>query len=80
MNFSKVKQIVGSALVCTMLLGQSAFALTGWTEYSYPIGVGTTYTRQEGNNESGVQKASIITYTPNSSVMPIIRLEFLFLH
>ena len=71
MNFSKVKQIVGSALVCTMLLGQSAFALTGWTEYSYPIGVGTTYTRQEGYNESGVQKASIITYTPNSSVTPI---------
>lgn len=71
MNFSKVKQIVGSALVCTMLLSQSAFALTGWTEYSYPIGVGTTYTRQEGYNESGVQKASIITYTPNSSVTPI---------
>ncbi len=71
MNFSKVKQIVGSVLACTMLFSQSAFALTGWTEYSYPIGVGTTYTRQEGYNESGIQKASIITYKPNSSVQPI---------
>ena len=71
MNFSKLKQVVGSVLACTILFSQSAFALVSWTEYSYPIGIGTTYTRQEGNNESGVQKASIITYTPNSSVMPI---------
>ena len=71
MNFSKLKQVVGSVLACTILFSQSAFALVSWTEYSYPIGIGTTYTRQEGHNESGVQKASIITYTPNSSVMPI---------
>ena len=71
MNFSKAKRVICAGITFTMLLSQSASALIGWFTYSYPIGVGTTYSRQEGYNESGVQKASIITYTPNSSVQPI---------
>lgn len=40
--------------------------------YSYPIGEGTSYTRTEGRNSAGYQRANILTYTPNSTVMPRI--------
>ena len=46
-------------------------AFRWFATYSYPIGAGTTYMRQEGYNASGLQKASIITYQPNGSVSPI---------
>lgn len=70
MKFSCVQRVLCFVLT-TVFLFETASALTGWFSYSYPIGQGTTYSRQEGYNESGVQKASIITYTPNESVSPI---------
>lgn len=71
MSFSKIKKLTSCLVLGAMLFSQSVSALVGWTQYSYPIGAGTTYIRQEGYNESGVQKASIITYKPNSTVTPI---------
>lgn len=71
MRFSKAKRIICTCTALALIFSQSAYALLGGFTYSYPIGVGTSYSRQEGYNESGLQKASIITYKPNSSVSPI---------
>lgn len=71
MNLSRLKRVLAACLAGAALLTSSAGALSGGFIYSYPIGVGTTYVRQEGYNANGLQKASIITYTPNASVTPI---------
>ncbi len=71
MKFSRAKRILAACVTGAILLTSSAAALSGGFTYSYPIGIGTTYSRQEGYNDSGLQKASIITYTPNASVSPI---------
>lgn len=71
MKFSKVKRFIAACLVGASVLSGSAAALTGGFTYTYPIGVGTTFVRQEGYNANGLQKTSVITYTPNSSVFPI---------
>ena len=71
MRFSKARRLLAACLGGMLLLTSTAAALTGGFTYSYPIGAGTTYSRQEGYNDSGLQKASIITYTPNSTVTPI---------
>ncbi len=71
MIFSKAKRILAGCLICAVFSTGSASALTGGFTYSYPIGSGTTYSRQEGYNANGLQKASILTYMPNSAVSPI---------
>ncbi|MGN1007888.1 MAG: hypothetical protein ACI4PV_02995 [Butyricicoccus sp.] len=71
MKFSKAKRFIAACLVGVSVFTGSAAALTGGFTYTYPIGAGTTYSRQEGYNSSGLQKTSVITYTPNSSVSPI---------
>ena len=71
MKFSKAKRLIAACLVGAGMLSGSATALSGGFTYTYPIGAGTTYMRQEGYNASGLQKASVITYQPNESVSPI---------
>ena len=71
MKFSKAKRLIAACLVGAGMLSGSAAALSGGFTYTYPIGAGTTYMRQEGYNASGLQKASVITYQPNESVSPI---------
>ena len=71
MKFSKAKRFIAACLVGASVLTSSAAALTGGFTYTYPIGIGTTYARQEGYNANGLQKTSVITYSPNSSVSPI---------
>ncbi len=38
---------------------------------SYPVGEGLVYTRTEGSNDRGAQKANVLTYTPNPGVSPL---------
>ena len=71
MTFSRAKRILAACLTGAVLLTGSAAALSGGFTYTFPIGVGTTYARQEGYNDNGLQKTSVITYSPNNSVMPI---------
>ncbi len=40
--------------------------------YSYAVGEGLTYTRSEGKNSAGPQRANILTYSPNTGVSPIM--------
>lgn len=71
MIFSKAKRLVAATMVAAVMLSSSSYALTGGFSYTFPIGGGTSYTRQEGYNSAGLQKASVITYQPNDGVMPI---------
>lgn len=56
MKFSKAKRFIAACLVGASVLTSSAAALTGGFTYTYPIGIGTTYARQEGYNANGLQK------------------------
>lgn len=71
MKFPWAKRIGSAALACVLMLSGTAAALGGGLYYDIPIGVGTTFTRIDGQNDSGLQKASIITYKPSSEVTPI---------
>lgn len=55
-----------------LVLSAAGAAFDSAFSYSYPVGEGTTYTRTEGKNGAGLQKANILTYAPNSSVSPLI--------
>lgn len=69
----KIERVLAAVLSASILMTNYAFASfdSGFT-YSYPIADGTTYSRSEGKNSAGMQKANIITYSPNSTVTPII--------
>lgn len=69
----KIGRVLAAVLSASILTTNYAFAGfdSGFT-YSYPIADGTTYSRSEGKNSAGLQKANIITYAPNSTVTPII--------
>ena len=71
MNFPRTKRILAGFLAGITLFTGSAAALSGGFMYSYPVGAGITFSRQEGYNANGLQKTSILTYTPNASVSPI---------
>ena len=54
------------------MTGAGATAFTNAFHYGYNIGQGTAYTRLEGKNSAGVQKTNYISYTPNSTITPVI--------
>ncbi|WP_283675266.1 phosphodiester glycosidase family protein [Butyricicoccus sp. Marseille-Q5471] len=75
MKFLSKKSIraVSSALVvCQLISAGAGAAFDSAFSYSYPVGEGTTYTRVEGKNSAGLQKANILTYAPNTTVTPRI--------
>lgn len=74
MIFSRTAQrMLASALAVSWLMtGAGATAFTNAFQYGYEIGQGTSYTRIEGKNNAGVQRTNYISYTPNSSISPII--------
>lgn len=60
---------LSSAIILT---SDAAAAFNSSFSYSYTIGEGAQYTRQEGTNTGGYQKANYIQYQPNSTVTPMI--------
>lgn len=71
MKSPKAKRLFSAFFAAVLLFTSTASALGGGMYYDIPIGIGTTYTRIDGQNSSGVQKASIITYKPGTDVTPI---------
>lgn len=74
MNFSRTaKRLLASVLAVSCLTTVAgATAFTNSFQYGYDIGAGTTYTRLDGKNGAGIQKTNYISYTPNSTVSPMI--------
>ena len=73
-HFAKVSgRLLAASLAAVQLFTSAAGAAfsNGFT-YSYPVGEGLTYTRSEGKNSAGVQRANILTYRPNTGVSPIM--------
>ncbi|GAB2045011.1 hypothetical protein AGATL06_15080 [Agathobaculum sp. TL06] len=73
-HFAKVSgRLLAASLAAVQLFTAAAGAAfsNGFT-YSYPVGEGLTYTRSEGKNSAGVQRANILTYRPNTGVSPIM--------
>lgn len=74
MNFPRTaKKLLASALAVSCLATSAgATAFTNAFQYGYAIGQGTSYTRIEGKNNAGTQKSNYISYTPNSTITPMI--------
>ena len=74
MNFSRTaKRLLASVLAVSCLTtGAGATAFTNAFQYGYDIGAGTTYTRLDGKNGAGIQKTNYISYTPNSTISPMV--------
>lgn len=66
-------RLLACALAAAQLLSAAAgAAFSNGFSYSYPVGEGLTYTRTEGKNSAGVQRANVLTYQPNTGVQPIM--------
>ncbi|MDO4270757.1 MAG: phosphodiester glycosidase family protein [Eubacteriales bacterium] len=66
-------RLLAAALVAVQLFAAAAgAAFDSGFAYSYPVGAGLSYTRSEGRNSAGLQKANILTYTPNTGVSPVM--------
>ncbi len=73
----KPAKILARLLACSLAVGQlfpltAAAAFGSGFTYSYPVGNGLIYSRSEGKNSNGPQKANILTYTPNAGTTPIM--------
>lgn len=70
---NKAVRLLALTLAATQLLATVAgAAFDSGFSYSYAVGEGLTYTRSEGKNSAGPQRANILTYTPNSGVSPVM--------
>ncbi len=61
---------------CTLIALQASTTFSGAAfkdgfSLSYPVGEGLVYSRIEGSNNTGEQKANVLTYSPNSGVSPL---------
>ena len=66
-------RLAAAALAMTQLFTAAASAaFTNGFSWSYPVGEGLTYTRTEGKNTAGVQRANVLTYEPNTGVSPVM--------
>ena len=66
-------RLAAAALAMTQLFTAAASAaFTNGFSWSYPVGEGLTYTRIEGKNTAGVQRANVLTYEPNTGVSPVM--------
>ena len=67
-----IRLLAASLAVVQLVSAAAGAAFTNSFSYSYPVGEGLQYTRSEGKNSAGLQKANILTYSPNSGVSPIM--------
>ena len=66
-------RLLAAALAAAQLMTAAAgAAFTNSFRYSYDVGEGISYTRMEGRNSAGNQRANILTYQPNTGVTPIM--------
>ena len=66
-------RLAAATLAMTQLVTAAASAaFTNGFSWSYPVGEGLTYTRTEGKNTAGVQRANVLTYEPNTGVSPVM--------
>lgn len=66
-------RVLAASLALVQLSSATAgAAFSSGFSYSYPVGAGLTYTRTEGKNSAGPQRANILTYQPNTGVSPIM--------
>ena len=69
MKHSFLSRLIAAGLCLGLSLSSAGAALIdGGFTYSYRIGLGTTYSRTEGMNSAGMQRANAIEYTPSSDV------------
>lgn len=67
-----LSRLVAAGLCLGLALSSAGAALIdGGFTYSYRIGIGTTYSRTEGSNSAGIQRANAIEYAPSTEVSPI---------
>ena len=73
-HFAKLScRLLAASLAAVQLFTAAAgAAFSNGFSYSYPVGQGISYTRYEGRNSAGNQKANILTYQPNTGVTPIM--------
>ncbi len=67
-----IRLLAASLAVVQLVSAAAGAAFTNSFSYSYPVGQGLQYTRSEGKNTAGLQKANFLTYTPNTGVSPIM--------
>lgn len=67
-----IRLLAASLAVVQLVSAAAGAAFTNSFSYSYPVGEGLQYTRSEGKNSAGLQKANILTYSPNTGVSPIM--------
>ena len=67
-----IRLLAASQAVVLLVSAAAGAAFTNSSSYSYPVGEGLQYTRSEGKNSAGLQKANILTYPPNTGVSPIM--------
>ena len=66
-------RLLAAALAAAQLMTAAAgAAFSNGFRYSYDVGEGISYTRMEGRNSAGNQRANILTYQPNTGVTPIM--------
>lgn len=66
-------RLAAATLAMTQIFTAAASAaFTNGFSWSYPVGEGLTYTRTEGKNSAGVQRANVLTYAPNTGVSPVM--------
>lgn len=73
-HFAKrtIRLLAASLATVQLVSAAAGAAFSNAYSYSYPVGEGLTYTRSEGKNSAGLQKANILTYSPNTGVSPIM--------
>ncbi len=73
-HFAKLScRLLAASLAAVQLFTAAAgAAFSNGFSYSYPVGQDISYTRYEGRNSAGNQKANILTYQPNTGVTPIM--------
>ena len=72
-HFTKIcSRFLAVSLAAAQLLSPAAgAAFTNSFSYTYPVGEGLHYTRIEGRNGGGNQRANALTYQPNTGVTPV---------
>lgn len=66
-------RLIAAALAALQLCAGAAGAVFDNSfSYTYPLGSGLQYSRTEGKNSAGLQRANVLTYSPNTGVTPIM--------
>ena len=66
-------RLIAAALAALQLCAGAAGAVFDNSfSYTYSLGSGLQYSRTEGKNSAGLQRANVLTYSPNTGVTPLM--------